>query len=52
MPRIRTCPDRAAMTPEMARRRLLFPAPLGPRIAAHSPLPTSSETPLTARIFP
>ena len=38
------------MNPEIARKVVVLPAPLAPRIATTWPLPTLIDTPLSARI--
>src|SRR6266850_3975522 len=51
-PHTETAPALGGMNPVIMRMVVDLPAPLGPRNPSTSPLPTSKETPSTARFGP
>src|SRR3981081_3688857 len=51
-PHTETAPALGGMKPVIMRMVVDLPAPLGPRNPSTSPLPTSKETPSTARFGP
>src|SRR3954471_886525 len=52
IPETRALPLVGLRRPASTRSRVVFPAPLGPNTARHSPAATEKETPATARRAP
>src|ERR1700674_4699240 len=52
MPDIRALPDVGLSRPASTRRRVVFPAPFGPKSARHSPGASEKLTPATACVGP
>src|ERR1700674_5232482 len=51
-PATRALPDVGLSNPASTRRRVVLPAPFGPKSARHSPAASENVTPATARVDP